>query len=305
MLRKKIAVLIAAVMTAQMSVPAFALEYSDVPRDHWAYSEIQKAGEIGFMSGMGDGTFGLGQNVTRAQFVSMLVRMFGWSASEGTGFSDVAPGDWYYSDVLTASDMGVLDTTEAYFRPNDNITREEMAVMIIKALGYGELAEEIANDGVPFSDVTENKGYISLAYEFGIISGRGGSIFDPNGTALREDAAAMMVRCYDKYNSYVDFVHGFYAFSSYSQKDMASKMDTVSFGWSRMEYSDEDGVVVNTTTQNDNEWNVPEGYTDIVEYLKDNNVETNLNVYMSASESDDAETILSSAENRTTTEPPS
>ncbi len=299
MLRKKIAVLIAAVMTAQMSVPAFALEYSDVPRDHWAYSEIQKAGEIGFMSGMGDGTFGLGQNVTRAQFVSMLVRMFGWSASEGTGFSDVAPGDWYYSDVLTASDMGVLDTTETYFRPNDNITREEMAVMIIKALGYGELAEEIANDGVPFSDVTENKGYISLAYEFGIISGRGGSIFDPNGTALREDAAAMMVRCYDKYNSYVDFVHGFYAFSSYSQKDMASKMDTVSFGWSRMEYSDEDGVVVNTTTQNDNEWNVPEGYTDIVEYLKDNNVETNLNVYMSASESDDAETILSSAENRT------
>lgn len=299
MLRKKIAVLIAAVMTAQMSVPAFALEYSDVPRDHWAYSEIQKAGEIGFMSGMGDGTFGLGQNVTRAQFVSMLVRMFGWSASEGTGFSDVAPGDWYYSDVLTASDMGVLDTTETYFRPNDNITREEMAVMIIKALEYGELAEEIANDGVPFSDVTENKGYISLAYEFGIISGRGGSIFDPNGTALREDAAAMMVRCYDKYNSYVDFVHGFYAFSSYSQKDMASKMDTVSFGWSRMEYSDEDGVVVNTTTQNDNEWNVPEGYTDIVEYLKDNNVETNLNVYMSASESDDAETILSSAENRT------
>lgn len=299
MLRKKIAVLIAAVMTAQMSVPAFALEYSDVPRDHWAYSEIQKAGEIGFMSGMGDGTFGLGQNVTRAQFVSMLVRMFGWSASEGTGFSDVAPGDWYYSDVLTASDMGVLDTTEAYFRPNDNITREEMAVMIIKALGYGELAEEIANDGVPFSDVTENKGYISLAYEFGIISGRGGSIFDPNGTALREDAAAMMIRCYDKYNSYVDFVHGFYAFSSYSQKDMASKMDTVSFGWSRMEYSDEDGVVVNTTTQNDNEWNIPEGYTDIVEYLKDNNVETNLNVYMSASESDDAETILSSAENRT------
>ena len=299
MLRKKIAVLIAAVMTAQMSVPAFAQEYSDVPRDHWAYSEIQKAGEIGFMSGMGDGTFGLGQNVTRAQFVSMLVRMFGWSASEGTGFSDVAPGDWYYSDVLTASDMGVLDTTEAYFRPNDNITREEMAVMIIKALGYGELAEEIANDGVPFSDVTENKGYISLAYEFGIISGRGGSIFDPNGTALREDAAAMMVRCYDKYNSYVDFVHGFYAFSSYSQKDMASKMDTVSFGWSRMEYSDEDGVLVNTTTQNDNEWNVPEGYTDIVEYLKDNNVETNLNVYMSASESDDAETILSSAENRT------
>lgn len=70
---------------------------------------------------------------------------------------------------------------------------------------------------------------------------------NPYGTALREEAAAMMMRCYNKYNSYLDFVHGFYAFSSYSQKEMASKMDAVSFGWSRMEYSDDEGVVVNTT----------------------------------------------------------
>lgn len=299
MIRKKIAVFLAAVMTASVSVPAFAVQYSDVPSGHWAYAEIQRAGEIGFMSGMGDGTFGLGQNVTRAQFVSMLVRMFGWSQASGTAFTDVDPSQWYYNDVMTASAMGALDTTGAYFRPNDNITREEMAVMLVKALGYGELAEELNNTSVPFSDVTENKGYISLAYDFGIISGRGGSIFDPNGTALREDAAAMMIRCYDKYNSYVDFVHGFYAFSSYSQKDMAAQMDAVSFGWSRMEYSDDEGVIVNTTAQNDNEWNVPEGYTDIVEYLKANNVKTNLNVYMSASESDDAEIILGSAENRT------
>ena len=60
-------------MTAQMSVPAFALEYSDVPRDHWAYSEIQRSGEIGFMSGMGDGTFGLGQNVTPVSYTHLDV----------------------------------------------------------------------------------------------------------------------------------------------------------------------------------------------------------------------------------------
>ncbi len=299
MMKKKIAVFIAAVMTAVSGVPAFAQEYSDVPSSHWAYSEIQKAGSIGFMSGMGDGTFGLGQNVTRGQFVSMLVRMFGWSPSVGSSFADISQSDWYYSDVLTASYMGVLDTSETYFRPNDNITREEIAVMLIRALGYGELAETLSGDATPFSDVTDNKGYINLAYDFGIISGKGGSVFDPDGTALREEAAAMMIRCYDKYNSYVDFVHGFYAFSSYSQKDMAAEMDAVSFGWSRMEYSDKDGVVVNTTAQNDNEWNVPEGYTDIVEYLKDNNVKTNLNIYMSASESDAAEIILGSAENRT------
>ncbi|MBS7221214.1 MAG: S-layer homology domain-containing protein [Clostridiales bacterium] len=297
MLKKKAAVIFSAIISSAVCFTAFASPYSDVPEDHWAYNEIKSAGEIGFMSGMGDGTFGLGQNVTRAQFVSMLVRMFGWQQAQGTSYNDVAPSAWYYNDVMTASAMGALGN-ETGFRPNDNITREEIAVMLVRALGYDELAKEFSDTYLPFNDVSSNKGYISLAYDFGIVSGKTANSFDPYGTALREEAAAMMMRCYNKYNSYLDFVHGFYAFSSYSQKEMASKMDAVSFGWSRMEYSDDEGVVVNTTAANDNEWSVPEGYTDIVEYLNDNSVNTNLNIYMSASESDDAEIILGSEENR-------
>lgn len=297
MLKKKAAVIFSAIISSAVCFTAFASPYSDVPEDHWAYNEIKSAGEIGFMSGMGDGTFGLGQNVTRAQFVSMLVRMFGWQQAQGTSYNDVDPSAWYYNDVMTASAMGALGN-ETGFRPNDNITREEIAVMLVRALGYDELAKEFSDTYLPFNDVSSNKGYISLAYDFGIVSGKTANSFDPYGTALREEAAAMMMRCYNKYNSYLDFVHGFYAFSSYSQKEIASKMDAVSFGWSRMEYSDDEGVVVNTTAANDNEWNVPEGYTDIVEYLNDNSVNTNLNIYMSASESDDAEIILGSEENR-------
>lgn len=297
MLKKKAAVIFSAIISSAVCFTAFASPYSDVPEDHWAYNEIKSAGEIGFMSGMGDGTFGLGQNVTRAQFVSMLVRMFGWQQAQGAYYSDVDPSAWYYNDVMTASAMGALGN-ENSFRPNDNITREEIAVMLVRALGYDELAKEFSDTYLPFNDVSSNKGYISLAYDFGIVSGKTANTFDPYGTALREEAAAMMMRCYNKYNSYLDFVHGFYAFSSYSQKEMASQMDAVSFGWSRMEYSDDEGVVVNTTAANDNEWNVPEGYTDIVEYLNDNSVNTNLNIYMSASESDDAEIILGSEENR-------
>lgn len=297
MLKKKAAVIFSAIISSAVCFTAFASPYSDVPEDHWAYNEIKSAGEIGFMSGMGDGTFGLGQNVTRAQFVSMLVRMFGWQQAQGTSYNDVDPSAWYYNDVMTASAMGALGN-ETGFRPNDNITREEIAVMLVRALGYDELAKEFSDTYLPFNDVSSNKGYISLAYDFGIVSGKTANSFDPYGTALREEAAAMMMRCYNKYNSYLDFVHGFYAFSSYSQKEIASKMDAVSFGWSRMEYSDDEGVVVNTTAANDNEWSVPEGYTDIVEYLNDNSVNTNLNIYMSASESDDAEIILGSEENR-------
>ena len=170
MLKKKIALMFAGIISAAMCFTAFASPYSDVPENHWAYNEIKSAGEIGFMSGMGDGTFGLGQNITRAQFVSMLVRMFGWQQAQGDSYDDVNPSEWYYNDVMTASAMGALGD-ESSFRPNDNITREEIAIMLVRALGYDELAEELSDIYLPFNDVFSNKGYISIAYDFGIISG--------------------------------------------------------------------------------------------------------------------------------------
>ncbi|KAF5049672.1 S-layer homology domain protein [anaerobic digester metagenome] len=299
MLKKKFILLATVVISSLTCVNVFASEFSDVPNNHWAYSEIYKADNIGFMSGMDDHTFGLGQNVTRAQFVSMLVRMFGWEKISGSNsFNDVDNSKWYYADITTAVEHGVIKADKTNFRPTDNITREEMAVMLIRALGYDSLAEEAVKADTPFTDIVSNKGYINLAYDFGIVSGKSVTEFVPGGTALREEAAAMMIRCYDKYNSHIDFLHGFYAFSSYNQKDMAASMDAVSFGWGKMEYSDENGVVLNTTSFNENEWCVPSGYEDIVSYLKNNNVKTNLNVFLSDSESSAGSAILNSAQNR-------
>ena len=85
---------------------------------------------------------------------------------------------------MTASAMGALGN-ETGFRPNDNITREEIAVMLVRALGYDELAKEFSDTYLPFNDVSSNKGYISLAYDFGIVSGKTANSFDPYGTALR------------------------------------------------------------------------------------------------------------------------
>lgn len=299
MLKKKFVLLATMVISSLTCPTVFASEFSDVPNNHRAYSEIYKADNIGFMSGMDDHTFGLGQNVTRAQFVSMLVRMFGWEKISGSNsFNDVDNSKWYYADITTAVEHGVIKADKTNFRPTDNITREEMAVMLIRALGYDSLAEEAVKADTPFTDIVSNKGYINLAYDFGIVSGKSATGFVPGGTALREEAAAMMIRCYDKYNSNIDFLHGFYAFSSYSQKELAASMDAVSFGWGKMEYSDEKGVVLNTTSFNENEWCVPSGYEDIASYLKNNNVKTNLNVFLSDSESLAGSAILNSAQNR-------
>ncbi len=241
--------------------------YTDVPTEHWAAAEIDRATQAGFISGQGDGEFGLGQTLTRAEFASMLTRLMGWDSAAGgqAAFSDVAAGAWYYDAVQTVCSNGAVDAGGA-FRPGDNITREEMAVMLVRALGYQTLAADNADLAIPFTDVTDNQGYIAMAYDFGIIAGKSSDTFAPDDGALREEAAAMMLRLYDRYYDTLDSVHGFYAISSWDQRDLAAQMDSVSFGWARLEYID-GAVQVNTAGSNGNTWRVPDGYTDAVDYL--------------------------------------
>ncbi len=278
----------------------YAESYSDVPQDFWAAESIQKAGEYGFISGMGDGIFGVGENVTKAQFISMVCRLFNWDIIDYQYSSindNQNPENWYYEYVETAALNGAIDKG-GFFNPENNITREEMAVIIINALGYSGLVGEAERENLLFSDVSDNKGYIALAYNFGLMSGKTADKFDPKGTAKREEAAAILTRCYEKLNSPTEFLHGFYAFSSYDQREMASKMDSVSFGWSRMEYTNEKGVVLNTLSSNGNEWVVPSGYENIVNYLNENDVKTHLNVFMSNGFNNSCDKVLNSEENR-------
>lgn len=278
----------------------YAESYSDVPQDFWAAESIQKAGEYGFISGMGDGIFGVGENVTKAQFISMVCRLFNWDIIDYQYSSindNQNPENWYYEYVETAALNGAIDKG-GFFNPENNITREEMAVIIINALGYSGLVGEAERENLLFSDVSDNKGYIALAYNFGLMSGKTADKFDPKGTAKREEAAAILTRCYEKLNSPTEFLHGFYAFSSYGQREMASKMDSVSFGWSRMEYTNEKGVVLNTLSSNGNEWVVPSGYENIVNYLNENDVKTHLNVFMSNGFNNSCDKVLNSEENR-------
>ena len=67
-------------------------------------------------------------------------------------------------------------------------------------------------------------------------------------TAKREEAAAMMVRVYEKYIGSTDWFHGFYAISSYSQKELLKDMNAVYVDWSRMSYSEAQGIYLNMTT---------------------------------------------------------
>ena len=164
----------------------------------------------------------------------------------------------------TALAHGVMDAGGA-FRPEDYISREEMAVMLVRALGYGTLAQSLSGLELPFDDITDNRGYIAIAYDIGMITGvagAGGQLkFLPRDSATREEAAAMLVRVYERYTSKLDWLHGFYAFSSYSQIDLTASMDAVSVGWARMEYDPAAGPVLNSSRTNGNDWVRPDDPT--------------------------------------------
>ena len=283
---------ITGILSAGMVVNA--ISYTDVPSDHWAISVVNEAAGAGIMQGRGNNEFGLGDTIKRSEFAAMLVRMMKWdkSTAEVSAFTDANSSDWFFADLNTLAERNVY--SESVFRPNDNITRREMAVMLVKALGYDELAKSETN--TVFSDVTIDAGYIAVAYNLGIINGKSETVFDPEGSALREEGAAMMMRMYKKYYSSLNELHGFYAISSWGQKEIAARMDAVSFGWSRLQYTDDGKVFLNQTTQDGNDWYIPEGYQDALDYVMNNGASVNLAVTMTDSE--DCKAILLNADNR-------
>jgi hypothetical protein len=169
---------------------------------------------------------------------------------------------WYYGFIETALAHGAVTADAPLFRPDESITREDMAVMIVRALGYDALGARLAVLGSPFPDVTEHAGYITAAKDLGIIDGMSPTRFAPGETALREHAAAMMTRMYRLEQNKAGFSNAFYAIHSAGQMDRVPTFDAVSFGWSRLALSNGTVTLDSTAAGGGaySEYAVPDGY---------------------------------------------
>ncbi|WP_196426476.1 chitobiase/beta-hexosaminidase C-terminal domain-containing protein [Paenibacillus campinasensis] len=168
---------------------------------HWAEDYIMRAVEKGFVSGYPDGTFKPNHPVTRAEFTVMLA---GALKLEGDGsaltFTDHDRiGGWAKQAVAQAVQAGIVDGyNDGSFRPNAQITRVEMAVMIARALQL----QLNANASTGFADDETipqwAKGAVEAIRKLGIVDGRGGNRFVPNETATRAEATVMLLRLLDR-----------------------------------------------------------------------------------------------------------
>ena len=204
-LRRMLATLtLCAVLIGSLTVSAAAADFQDVPAGHWAAAEINDCVNLGFFNGQSASWFGLGQSMTRAAFAVVLCRFFDWETPAPTHsvYSDVPPDAWYAGAVEAAYGHGALTRQQgSEFRPSDPITREELTVTLVRAMGYSTLAGLTQAQSLPFTDVDANAGYISLAYHLGLMNGTNATTFSPERNATREQVAVILMRLYRKLHS--------------------------------------------------------------------------------------------------------
>ena len=287
-----LALALSAVLTLSLlPISAGAAGFRDVPSGSALAGEVAKANAYGLMSGYSATTFGYADPMTRAQFVTVLSRMMNWGGSTAGGSTQgvtdamelpAGISDTYFAAISAAARAGAVDTDKP-FRPNDAITRAEMSEMLVRGLGLGGAAKLLDGKAPPFTDVTSRQGYIAVAYAIGMTKGMTATTFAPDRSATRAQAAAMLVRIYEKLQTAgKGESHGFYAISSYSQIQLAEGMDSVSFGWSRMTWADGNAKLA-TTSAGVNEFCVPSGYETAVKALEQSGTQRNLMVYMDTS----------------------
>jgi hypothetical protein len=171
--------------------------FSDVSTSYWGYNAISSLGSKGIVSGYPDGTFKPEASITRAEFATMLVRALGLNTSGTTStFTDVTADAWYYGYVNAAASANLVAGIGGnMFAPNALITREQMAVMVVNALGTK--APTIAGTELnAFSDKAAVSSWavsgVDEAVKAGIVSGMTADTLVPLANATRAQAAEMI-----------------------------------------------------------------------------------------------------------------
>ena len=195
----KVEVEVSFVKTGETAQEPDTMTFSDVKAGDWFYDAVLYAYENGLMSGTGAAAFSPNQTLTRAMVAQVLYSMEGAPAGGTSTFTDVAAGTWYASAVNWAAGNGVVSGYgDGTFGPNDNVTREQVAMILYsfaKSKGY-DVSEKASLSS--FADMSSVSTYaqeaMSWAAGAGLISGMGNNTIVPQGSATRAQFAVILMQ---------------------------------------------------------------------------------------------------------------
>ncbi len=175
--------------------------FSDLDQDHWAYNYVMYMAERKIISGYPNGTFRPNEPFSRAEFCTLLNLSFDIGLYEGDDirYEDVVNDDWFYPYVMEVDTLLIpyfRDDGSEYFAPNDDTTREDVAMAIVKAIGLDVEEADLDYLGRFDDDFMISTGllpYVALAVQHGIMEGDGVS-FNPHASLNRAEAATVFAK---------------------------------------------------------------------------------------------------------------
>ena len=180
---------------------AFENPFEDVDKNAWYFDCVMFAYAHGLMVGTNADpiTFSPNMTTTRGMIVTVLYRMAGSPDVSGLSnpFSDIAGEKWYSDAVIWAAANGIVSGYGGgLYGSEDNVTREQLAVILNNYINYMGLMLPEIRDYTGFNDDIDCANYAKEAIErffkSEIVSGKPGNIFDPKGDATRAEVATML-----------------------------------------------------------------------------------------------------------------
>lgn len=173
--------------------------FADIGKFDWAKKQIEVLAAKGIIEGTSETEFRPEMNITRADFITLLIRTLGLTAAVDSNFDDISKSDYFYESAAIAKKLGIAQGVgNNKFNPGEQITRQDMMTITARAL---KLAKKLKETDTTVLDAFEDTGKVapyavqSIAelYKAGLVKGDG-NILNPEGNATRAETAVLMYR---------------------------------------------------------------------------------------------------------------
>lgn len=249
LIKKGLIIVMILMMTSQSII--FANEaFVDVSKTHWIRPTLDLFLSEDLISA--DKTFNLGRAITQKDIFDILVKIKPESSVNATQVDS-----------------------------KNSLTRIQALRYIFDVLELSVLNTQVKDLKPPFTDISTDSVILSLSVRFGWIGMGSNQQFRPNDLMKKEELYSILGKIYQQLEQPLDVLHGYYAISSYSQLNLASNLDSLSFGWGRLELDETNQTLyVNTTSSNGNEYYIPSGSQTVMDKINQNKSTKQLMIFV-------------------------
>lgn len=211
--------------------------FNDTYQTEWAETAIEMLYSMGIVNGYNDGGYHPNDSITRAEFSKIICEAFSIaipSEEERDDFADITPDEWYASYVYAVKSVNFINGYEdGCFKPNDNITREEAAAIIGRALENLNIVLAAERLNVNFNDEADISdfavGYVDKLYTMSLINGDDNNMFRPKNSLSRAETAQMIWNVLSKMNDKNSEENSENSENSENEEDTEDSPETVSY----------------------------------------------------------------------------